>query len=87
MLPRMAKLLPAITAEELRANPISVAIEKVRGTARKRAAWGVQRGGGGALKAAHLEFLSLPPHLSVACFFVATLELFHHSRHAWMGCL
>ena len=44
MLPRMAKLLPAITAEELRANPISVAIEKVRGTARKRAArargWG-----------------------------------------------
>ena len=61
MLPRMAKLLPAITAEELRANPISVAIEKVRGTARKRAAWGVQRGGGGALKAAHLEFLSPPP--------------------------
>ena len=31
LLPRMAKLLPTITAEDLRANPISVAIEKVRG--------------------------------------------------------
>ena len=31
LLPRMAKLLPTIAAEDLRANPISVAIEKVRG--------------------------------------------------------
>ena len=31
LLPRMAKLLPTITAEDVRANPISVAIEKVRG--------------------------------------------------------
>ena len=40
LLPRMAKLLPTITAEDLHANPISVAIEKVRGPGAVRSVGG-----------------------------------------------
>ena len=40
LLPRMAKLLPTITAEDLHANPISVAIEEVRGPGAVRSVGG-----------------------------------------------
>ena len=53
LLPRMAKLLPTITAEDFGANPISVAIAKVcgRGEAWAAAPWPQ----GGPPKAAELQ--------------------------------